>query len=163
MKKIIKNPCQRTPTVDNFLRIERTLGGSLPIDYREFILLNNGGIATDPDGNGVWRFKYRDEANQFVPDQFDKLDRLFSVGVGNDNSKFNDVLDVYNNIRVDDESFPVDLLPIGETCTSSVVALSLGVRFGEVVLCSNGMVYEAGHFVLEDTTIKDIRISFVNS
>lgn len=148
MKKVIKIPCPKTPSEDDFSRIEGILGGPLPADYREFIIENNGGIATDPNGNGVWRFKYLNPTNRFFPDQFDKLDRFFSVGVGKSERGFNDVLDVYDSLRVDDETLPSDLLPIGETCTSSVVALSLGVRAGAVVLCSNGLVYEAGHIVL---------------
>lgn len=148
MRKVIKMPCVKSPTEVDFAVIERELAGRIPLDYRNFILCQNGGIAADPGDKGFWYFNFIDVGNKHVPDQYEMITRFFSVGIGDDCGGYDDALSAYRSIRRDDHSYPMDLLPIAETSSSVIVGLSLGSDSGEVRLCPNGLAYCAGHIVL---------------
>jgi hypothetical protein len=137
-----------SPTEGDFAVIERELGGPIPLDYRNFILSQNGGIAADPGDKGFWYFNFIDVDNKHVPDQYDTITRFFSIGIGDDCGGYDDALSAFLSIRRDDPSYPMGLLPIAETSSSVIVGLSLGSDSGEVRLCPNGLAYCAGHIVL---------------
>lgn len=137
------------PPHEAIKRIQEALRHVLPRDYLAFLSAANGGYARSPDGKRQYTFMYR-RKDRTEPDMA-MLQYIFPIGIASEPSSgaIIDVEECLLNLRVSEDGFPKNLLPVAQSDCGMILGMHLGgAKNGTVEAFSSDYSFaDGGYFV----------------
>ncbi len=117
-------------TKDSLEHFEKKLGFSLPSDYKDFMLEDNGGTPEED-----LAFSFIDVTTNSTNNS--DLREFFVLYEDEDNDNFDDILRIYNSM-VSEKLIPPFFLPIGDDSGGNPICMNLSEdEYGSILFCDH--------------------------
>lgn len=117
-------------TKDSLKRFEKMLGKSLPSDYKNFMMKNNGGTPEED-----LSFSFIDVATNSTNNS--DIRELFVFYDDEHNDNFDDIVRIYNSM-VNENLIPSFFLPIGDDSGGNPICMNLSENeYGSIWFCDH--------------------------
>lgn len=125
---------------DKILKFENELNIQLPLDYKNFMLKNNGGIPKKD-----WAFDFVDTETNSITSS---LITCFYVIYPEETDEDDDLRTIYQ-MHQEEEELPKDMLPIAEDPSGNVICMCVSKsNFGRIFFCDHELEdTETGYIV----------------